>query len=971
MNLIVGRDRAHVKVLSEQFPRDEVISASAFFDKVRALAFVADGNVCRMEYAPMMFAHHVLAQNRQFPLWYASRFASLFSACYHGTMSPCHIAKSIAGQDFAFEHVFTLLAAIDTGMTNASIVNGVSALYHAWQIIRNKHVLPLGLARSRLVVLWHLVDLTVLEIEVIKDLSRLGLRFDICFPLDFQARGINAAVDFSAKLFEAAEDLVNVDVRFDNIAKSGPLLPLTEGLFKENAKVTLSEANCSINAPYDIVDEANQIGAKTAEIIRVNPSASIAVLVRSIDGRAKIYQHALKRYGIAVRDRKGIPYLETEIGSLVSTILSAKLKALPKKDIIALIHHPQFCYHLSDDIKKTAILDMVRELGIDDRLTADPKSRYQQAFAHWRALANLSDEKKANLAACVEFLNNVEGLLDLLPKQASFSDHLSALSLLLSRAIVDNDSLVLALQTILVDLKASAMAFTSKIAIDDFTSLLLAELAKVTVPRADVDDVNAVEFLLLPELLGRKFDHVFIADISFGRMPKNSEPDPLMDDQARMALNKWFKKPILRVFQDDPFEPLPVPPRQALEPFWFASGIAAAQTSIHFYCASHDESGAEQAPSEFFLWLKEHVTTLPRNDIDDTTRLVRPVELRFLQGVLERSNEHLAKSPSHQALLARKAAFLGQGESPWAFKISKEQLLASFNGRLGDHPTKALTPTMVEAFASCRFKGWSERNLLVLSDQVDQDDMDARVVGQIAHRALEVYFHESKKDAHPDRELLARILAKVGKVYASENFIHNHDVFACHLEWLNDALFSLLHRMSTDDVDEPKKTLALELAFGLSRSKWPPISIDVDGRRYLLGGRVDRVDQEGDRLVVVDYKLSALSTLRLDVNQKNLLRRHFQMPIYVRLVGQYLAKSDPGRVSFSFASIRDGQVLKVATGDLIERIYDDQGELGLGRAIDRIFAPIMEGELVATAGEHCHDCELSYFCRKAEGETHD
>ncbi len=118
----------------------------------------------------------------------------------------------------------------------------------------------------------------------------------------------------------------------------------------------------------------------------------------------------------------------------------------------------------------------------------------------------------------------------------------------------------------------------------------------------------------------------------------------------------------------------------------------------------------------------------------------------------------------------------------------------------------------------------------------------------------------------------------------------------------------------------------------------------------LITGRVDRVDQRKRSVfLIIDYKLSSLATLRLELGQKNILSRHFQMPIYWRLVAQYLAKGDASKeVKFSFASIRDGQMLSVASKDLsiIDRIFDDQGANGLGQAIDGIFAPIKEGKVV-------------------------
>ncbi|HXW53216.1 MAG TPA: PD-(D/E)XK nuclease family protein [Myxococcota bacterium] len=992
-DLVVGRDRAHVKALIEEFPRSEVVSASAFFDKVRILAFVKDEALIRDDYASTLFAKNCLAKDRRFSQRLAPAFSSLFSACYHGTSSPIDVWAEISRDDYEFGPVFEILAAVDRAMRDANLVNGVSALYRSWLIIKNHRVLPLGLRNKRMIHLRHLVDLTSLEIEVIKDLSRLQIDFSVCFPLDFQKRGINTAVDFSAKLFEKSQDLTNIDLSFDNIAHPGPLRPLVEALFVEDGRVEMSETNCQIKTPSDIVDEAQQIGSKIAEILTNTPDASIAVALRSMDSRAKIYKNILVGFGIGVRDRKGVPLLETDSGLLLVTLLLAKTGGLSHRHINALINHPRFAHYVGDMQKRSGILACVARIGIDDHVKTTHDRNYRVALENLRAKKDLSDRSEDDLDHCEDWLKSVEDFLDLLPMKASFLGFFEKLSLLIERAINNDDGNVSILTSSLAQLHTSARRVDpycpprsepychprarpeddiGEMDFSEFSALVLAELARITVPRPDIADVNAVEFLLLPELLGRRFDHVFIADISFGRMPQNSQPDPLIDDQARIAVNRVLKKTLLRVFFDDPFEPLPVPPRQALEPFWFASAIASARTSVHFSCARHDEDGREQAPSEFFLWLDDHVHLANITPSSTATSLIRPVDLRFLRGISERNTAQEPQTTFHKTLVARKNAFSQQVTSAMAFDFPAGLVLKHFDGRLSLQPTKALTPTMIEAFAECRFKGWAERFLAIGFNDQDED-IDARILGQIAHRTLELYFSRPEHKIHhdPDQRRIRDLAALVGREYQDRHFVLNAEVFLCHIEALSDALFALIYRMSQESLSSNQRVVALELAFGLSGSEWPPLAIDVKGRRYLLAGRVDRVDQAEDQLLVIDYKLSSIAALRSELTEKNILLRHFQMPVYWRLVARYLAQGDPLKVGFSFASIRDGQslALRARNPSLVDRVFNDADQNGLAEAIDRIFAPIMDGKIVATKGEHCTTCDLAFVCRKAEGES--
>ena len=494
-------------------------------------------------------------------------------------------------------------------------------------------------------------------------------------------------------------------------------------------------------------------------------------------------------------------------------------------------------------------------------------------------------------------------------------------------------------------------------------------LSRITIPRPDFEDVYAVEFLPLPELLGKKFDHIILADISFGKMPKNTMPDPLMNDQARIALNAYLKKPLLRVFFDDPYEPLPVPPRQALEPLWFATSIAAAQKSVHFYCAARDEDGQEQAQSDFFLWLMEHIDSKPHNSLED--QFSSSEENQFLLGIKSRSDV----SPLDDralAIFSRKRSFETKESSRYAFLYDQNKIKASFSGRLDDEPTQALTPSLIEAFATCRFKGFISRILDIKNDMVDADDIEPRILGQIAHGALEHFF------IHGDialarnviNEQVRRLLREISHDFMAHNFVANPTVLWCHLEWLNDALVNLIGRMLNDTSYRDGHVVACEKAFGLGKATWQALAITANERHYLLGGRIDRIDRQGDQFLITDYKLSAVDALKMEIHPNNLLVNTFQMPIYVRLAAKNVASHARQSVSFAYASIRDGELIKLSRDqypELFDKVFEDKSEHSLPFQIDRIFAPIRGGEVLATAGEHCQFCDFSYVCRKSEG----
>jgi hypothetical protein len=932
--ILVGRDRAHVRELAKKYPGQEVISASAFFDRVRILGFLTNQKT-RDDHAPLIIAQRLLLENKKYSLRMAQNFSSLYSSFFHGTSSPKEVLAECAMMQLP---VLEILAKMEEELDKKSLFNGVEALFHAWLAIKNKKLMPPGFFQVSKVCLFHLVDLTLLEIEVIKELSKLGLGFKIELPMDFMSRGINVAVDFCAKQFECEPDL-NIELSFENISEGTKLSPLVNSLFT-NEKISLGD-ECSIIVANDILKEADEISAHIASIISKDEKASIALALRSVDPRSLIYFRSLERHGLSVKGRKGQVLLESAAGILLSTIILARLNNLRKTDFVGLINHPLFIFRESaENCLKLQLL--LEEIGIDDRLSMSVADRYQAQIEKLRPMAKNHHE------LLLEWLNKIEPLLLKIPLRDSFRNYLRVLVSIIEDAFEPLECVTLKES---LSGMAQSQAFSDNdphMSLSDFFKLLKMELKKITIS-SDHDQANAVEFLLLPELLGRSFDHVFIADITAGRMPKNQTADPLMDDQARMALNKAMKKPLLRIYFDDPFEPMPVPPRQALEPFWFASAVASAKKSVLFSYALRNDQSEEQAPSEFMVWLLN-------NDIKTKAKINFKTKTykRFLSGILDKD----VISDQSTAIKARKRAFLEQIPHELAFLVDENSIQESFLGRLGNPPTKALTPTMVEAFSGCRFKGFSERILQINKTNVDQDDVDARILGQIAHQVLEEFF-DPKNKAN-----LQEILAQVCKSFSQENFIKNELVFACHVEWLFEMLSSLVARLEEFSCNMGGEVLAREIDFGLSPNRLGAM-VKAKGQSYLLGGRIDRIDRVGNSFLVFDYKLSSTDNLKALMAPRQMLNNHFQIPIYLRLVKDNLAKDQ--NVDFCLASIRDGELTFLKKDEhLLSRITDDNLEDSMAEKIHEIFMPIALGEVLANKGEHCTFCELAFFCRRDE-----
>lgn len=940
-DVLVARDKAHVKILAALYPRAEIISASEFFDRVRALAYMHDSELMRDDHAPFLIAHELLQRELTLSQRLLPNIVTLYSSCFHGTSSPSevlHVLNNSVDVPRKYIDVFTLLATIDQRMDELHLANSVRALFLSWRMITQHKKMPWTLLGLKKIALFHLVDLTMLEIEVVKSLSRLGLSFTIFFPFDFHKRNMNVAVDFSARLFEQEEDLTAIELDFTSIATGTALSPLIENLFKDDAQIEMSTQNISLTKARSVQEEAEQVASQIATLVHESPHTAIVVLVRTLDARANLYKQALVRMGVSVRDRKGLALLKAPAGRLFEVLISARLFSLPKKDLNELLHHQLSPFFVVDTALRARYVDLINSLGIDDRLmkTERPSERLAHHLA--RKLLVATEQQKEDIATFSHHLARIDEVLGQIPWRATLSEYLRVLSALIATLDAREDASMIMLADVVTTLTCSkALTAVAQLELSDMLPMLRAELGHVTVPWPDNPDRYAVELLPVPEALGRRFDQVFIVDIASSRLPAIPATDPLLDDHDRRVINTLMKKTLLRIFVDDPFEPLITPPRQALEPFWFACAIASAQQAVHFSVAHRDEQGREQAPSEFFTWLTDHLELSDNNPQIDR-QWVSPQRFRFYQG--------------HMAAIEQTAP---------RFNFGVPTVLQAFNGRLDPRPQAVLSPTMIEAFYDCRFKGFFQHVVKLQTLALEHDDIDARALGQIAHRALERYFDTSARAR--DQARLPEIIAEAVHEYCQTNYVANTHILECHQEWLASALASLINDIESDIVrlDPIAREITLK-----------PVRITVDDRRYLIGGRVDRVDKIGEDFLVIDYKLSSSEALKNSVNKRSLLRGHFQAPIYIRLVARHFAANQPEKVRFSFASIRDGEVLPAISqqhyAEIFDRIFDDNLEESLARSIDNIFVPLRRGEIVPSPGEHCNFCSLNFMCRKKERE---
>ncbi|MEI6805315.1 MAG: PD-(D/E)XK nuclease family protein [Myxococcaceae bacterium] len=410
--------------------------------------------------------------------------------------------------------------------------------------------------------------------------------------------------------------------------------------------------------------------------------------------------------------------------------------------------------------------------------------------------------------------------------------------------------------------------------------------------------------LALPDLLGKQFDLVVIADCVHGRLTLSREPDWPLRDSDCFEINRLMGRQVLRRFEEDPLEPSLFPARQALEPMWFLGACSAAKLLV-LTSSALDEKGQAQTTSEVIKleWLGKD---------EGISKLNRP--LSQLEQIFQNSKPHLPTLKLRQA-------------SP-QYQLDKEQFRKQFGDLLGLNPNRSLSATRIEAFAHCRFKAFIERLLKIDLNPPSTHDIDARVIGQLAHEALEKFYRDGQS-------------IQVTLSLADPKDMHS-GIWRATLLWLFEALERMVSNLEKNPPVENAKPVYFE-------HKPEPFKLEIGSDLIHIGGVIDRVDKTPEAEIVVDYKLSALSALRMRFASKEILKTHFQIPIYLKLMS-----SDKQLLGYPI-SIRDG-----APGPLID-MSDRLPELE--QALQTLLEPVLNGYVPADVQTSCSDCRLKRVCR--------
>jgi ATP-dependent helicase/nuclease subunit B len=369
--------------------------------------------------------------------------------------------------------------------------------------------------------------------------------------------------------------------------------------------------------------------------------------------------------------------------------------------------------------------------------------------------------------------------------------------------------------------------------------------------------------------LGVELDRVWVCGLAEGVFPSVPHDDPLLGDSERAVLDGELRLAHERV--DD------------------------SERSVLAALASTEGARVATWPRGDLRRSTEHV---PSRFLVDTLSLVESRTIAsYAQGVAT------VEFPATEHELGVRSALAGAG---WVAALvpvarGRELLVARagstftrFDGNLGGlgealrpvsplDSDRPISPTRLEQWARCPHAYFMQSVLHIEPVEVPEEILQLQPIerGAMVHSVLDEFLAAGPRDR-------ARLRALAEAVCADAQA---RGITGRRLLWDRDRRLLLAELDDFFDADEGwrtarhAETLITEVAFGHGESAQGPVELAWDdGRRILVRGTADRIDRDGDGvLVVIDYKTGKPdSYTSLGPENPVAAGERLQLPIYAR-----------------------------------------------------------------------------------------
>ncbi len=292
-------------------------------------------------------------------------------------------------------------------------------------------------------------------------------------------------------------------------------------------------------------------------------------------------------------------------------------------------------------------------------------------------------------------------------------------------------------------------------------------------------------------------------------------------------------------------------------------------------------------------------------------------------------------------------------------EVMKRMEKWNWDGKTPQDRMPALSPSAINQYISCPLRFYLSHVAGLWEKEDKQETLEAGVLGKVLHLAMElIYAGKSELQAEDFKAFHSMVLPKVNQAIAQE-FTNPDDLEGKNL-LLRNVIVELVHQvLRHDEKQVPIRLLSLEQKY------YQPFALS-DGRTVMLKGVIDRLEEQGGSLRVIDYKTGKVDSKVLK-NMNDLFtdparKEDFQTVCYAFMVSRKHS-GRPVEVSLITLKAMSKGSKKFNQGKPLQPDDFSAFESGLRGLLDSLFDPKVP--FVQTADHsQCHYCSFKDMCSR-------
>jgi len=264
------------------------------------------------------------------------------------------------------------------------------------------------------------------------------------------------------------------------------------------------------------------------------------------------------------------------------------------------------------------------------------------------------------------------------------------------------------------------------------------------------------------------------------------------------------------------------------------------------------EVGKSTSKSELIDYA-EKVFSAKRYAFNDDVLTVNQTLLKFAKECGEyaecKTNDNALSTTFYQMVKENPSILKDQNLCQNILDAANKEIKLTLTGGACAIRDNVVSPTAIEGFYQCPYRAFLSRTLKI--NEREKGEVSAQSVGNIAHRIFELFIKFIEKNPDADEETAFN--------YALENLLADEEFNRftedeVEKETFNRAMSEsriYCHKLFEFGKNSAFRTVGYEAGFGDGK-KYPAISLN--GGKFKVAGKIDRVDEYEDYFRVIDYK---------------------------------------------------------------------------------------------------------------------